>query len=112
MDVKKTEIPPREYFWKLHEEFLFGEIWQRPGLSRRDRSLVTIGLLAGLRNTMPLKSHIGRGLDHGLTKEEIEEACLHLTFYGGWPTAALAFQVANEVFAERAKKNAAPGKPA
>ncbi len=94
----------REVSPKLEEmsaEVLFGDIWERPELSKRDRSLITVANLVALYRTDQLKGHIGRALDNGVTKEEIGEVILHTTFYAGWPVGANAVKVAKEVFDER-----------
>ena len=79
---------------------LFGDMWERPGLSKRDRSLITISSLISLYRTGQLPGHLQRGLDNGLTKEEIGEVITHLAFYAGWPTAAQAARIAAEIFGE------------
>ena len=73
-------------------------MWERPGLSKRDRSLITVASLIALYRTDQLRGHIRRALDNGVTKEEIGEVITHMAFYGGWPTAANAVQVAKQVF--------------
>lgn len=83
---------------ELTERVLFGEIWERPGLSKRDRSLVTIAALVALYRRDQLPTHIQRGLMNGLTREEIVEAMTHLAFYAGWPTGMTAATVAAETF--------------
>ena len=85
---------------ELTTDVLFGEVWERPGLSKRDRSLITVAALTALYRTDQLRSHIRRALDNGVTKEEIGELITHIAFYGGWPTAVNAAQVAKEVFGE------------
>ena len=85
----------------LSADVLFGDVWERPGLSKRDRSLITVASLIALYRTDQLRGHLGRALDNGVTKDEISEIITHMAFYGGWPTAANAAQVAKEVFAER-----------
>ena len=82
------------------EKVLFGDVWKRPGLSPRDRSLVTVScLVAGYRiNELPF--HLKRALENGVTKEELIEAITHLAFYAGWPTASSAIGIARRVFAE------------
>ncbi|MSQ22779.1 MAG: carboxymuconolactone decarboxylase family protein [Dehalococcoidia bacterium] len=92
------EIAP--YLAELSAKVLFGDVWERPGLSKRDRSLITIAALVVLYRTEQIRGHIRRGLDNGVTKEEIGEMITHLAFYGGWPTAVNAAQVAREVFQE------------
>ena len=94
----------RDTFPKLNDatqNWLFGDIWERTGLSKRDRSIVTIAVNTALYRTEQLRSHINRGIDNGLTKDEIIELITHVTFYGGWPTGVNGAQVAAEVFAER-----------
>jgi 4-carboxymuconolactone decarboxylase len=84
----------------LTANVLFGDVWERPGLSKRDRSLITVAVLTALYRTDQLRGHIRRALDNGVTKEEIGEVITHIAFYGGWPTAANAVQVAKQVFDE------------
>jgi 4-carboxymuconolactone decarboxylase len=82
----------------LSANVLFGDVWERPGLSKRDRSLITVASLIALYRTDQLRGHIRRALDNGVTKDEISEVITHMAFYGGWPTAANAVQVAKQVF--------------
>ena len=83
---------------ELTADVLFGDVWERPGLSKRDRSLITVAALIALYRTDQLRGHIGRALDNGVTKDEIGEVINHMAFYAGWPTAANAVRVAKEVF--------------
>jgi 4-carboxymuconolactone decarboxylase len=83
------------------DNVLFGDVWERPQLSKRDRSLITVASLVAMYRTEQLRGHIGRALDNGVTKEEIAEVITHMAFYAGWPTAANAVQVAGEVFDQR-----------
>lgn len=85
-------------FVHLTDDVLFGEVWARPDLSPRDRSLVTISSLVSAGNTEQLRAHIPMGLDNGLTREEIVEAITHVAFYAGWPRAVSALTLAKEVF--------------
>lgn len=80
---------------------LFGDVWERPGLSKRDRSLITVATLMALYRTGQLPGHINRALDNGVTKEEIGEIITHIAFYAGWPTAANAAPIAKQVFDDR-----------
>lgn len=82
------------------QNVLFGDVWKRPGLSPRDRSLVTVScLVAGYRvNELPF--HLKRALENGVTKDELIETITHLAFYAGWPCAATAVAIARRVFAE------------
>jgi 4-carboxymuconolactone decarboxylase len=93
------EIAP--HLADLSADVLFGDVWERPGLSKRDRSLITVAVLTALYRTDQLRGHIWRALDNGVTKEEIGEVITHIAFYGGWPTAANAVQVAKQVFDEK-----------
>lgn len=86
---------------QLTDDVLFGDVWARPGLSPRDRSLVTVSALIALSRPDQLRSHLVRALDNGLSKDEISEALTHLAFYAGWPSAISAAGVAREVFADR-----------
>jgi 4-carboxymuconolactone decarboxylase len=83
---------------ELTENVLFGDVWERPGLSKRDRSLITIAALIALNRTQQLPMHLERALKNGLTKDEIVEAITHLAFYSGWPTSVSAAIVAKDVF--------------
>lgn len=96
------EIPLSEFAPKLSEltrQVLFGDVWERPGLAKRDRSLITVAALIALNRPEQLRFHLGKALENGLNKEELIEAITHLAFYSGWPTAMNAIKVAQEVFA-------------
>jgi 4-carboxymuconolactone decarboxylase len=75
-------------FAKLTQDFLFGDIWKRPPLSQRDKSLITITCLVALNRIEQIEFHLKKGLENGLTKDEIVAAITHIAFYAGWPTAA------------------------
>lgn len=81
-------------------EVLFGDVWKRPGLSPRDRSLVTVAALVALYRTNELPFHLAKALENGVTKDELIELITHLAFYSGWPTANSAVTVARKVFEE------------
>jgi 4-carboxymuconolactone decarboxylase len=81
----------------LSERVLFGEVWERPGLSKRDRSLITCATLIALGREKQLVGHLQRALDNGVTKQEIGEIITHLAFYAGWPAAMTAALVAKDV---------------
>ena len=83
---------------ELTDDVLFGDVWARPELSPRDRSLITCAALVAGGNTEQLRSHLARALDNGLTETELKEAITHLAFYAGWPRAMSATTVAKEVF--------------
>ncbi len=94
-----AEIAPK--LAELTADVVFGDVWERDALSKRDRSLITVAVLTALYRTDQLRGHIGRALDNGVTEEEIAEVIVHMAFYAGWPTAANAVRVAQEVYAER-----------
>ena len=83
---------------ELTDDVLYADIWERPGLSKRDRSLVTITALMALNRPDQLRSHINIGLQNGLTKDEIVETITHMAFYSGWPSAVSSLAIAKEVF--------------
>jgi 4-carboxymuconolactone decarboxylase len=82
----------------LSEKVLYGDVWERPGLSKRDRSLVTVAALVAMYRGDQLKGHLERALANGVTKDEIGEVITHLAFYSGWPTAMTAARIATKVF--------------
>ena len=71
---------------ELTDNVLFGDVWQRPGLSKRDRSLVTVSALVAMNRPDQLRSHLALARENGLTQEELIEAITHLAFYAGWPS--------------------------
>jgi 4-carboxymuconolactone decarboxylase len=83
----------------LTDEVLFGDIWRRPELPPRDRSLVTIAALITNGSTEQLRAHLQIAKDNGLTETELKEVIIHLAFYAGWPRAMSAITVAKQVFA-------------
>lgn len=86
---------------ELTDGVLFGDVWARPGLSPRDRSLVTVSALIAMNRPDQLRSHLQRARDNGLTEAELVEAITHLAFYAGWPSAVTASVVAKEVFQKK-----------
>ncbi|HKI04120.1 MAG TPA: carboxymuconolactone decarboxylase family protein [Thermoanaerobaculia bacterium] len=82
----------------LTDRVLFGEVWARPQLSQRDRSLVTVSALIAMNRPDQLRSHLARARENGVTQEELIETITHLAFYSGWPNAMSAITVAKEVF--------------
>jgi 4-carboxymuconolactone decarboxylase len=93
------EIAPK--LLQLTNEVLFADVWERPGLSKRDRSLITVAALIALNRTEQLRFHIPRALENGITKDELSELITHLAFYSGWPTSVSAAAVAKEIYSER-----------
>ena len=82
----------------LSDRVLFGEVWERPGLSKRDRSLITVAaLVAGYRHN-ELPGHVARALANGVTKDELAELVTHLAFYAGWPAANTAVPILRKAF--------------
>ncbi len=80
------------------DDVLFGQVWQRPGLSPKERSLVTVASLTTGGNTEQLVYHLGLAKDNGATEAELIEAITHLAFYAGWPKAMSAMAVARQPF--------------
>ena len=81
---------------QLTKEVLFGDIWQRPQLAPRERSLVTVAALVATGRLEQLPFHLQLARDNGLTREELVELIAHLAFYSGWPTAASALNRLDE----------------
>jgi 4-carboxymuconolactone decarboxylase len=86
---------------ELTDQVLFGDVWARPGLSPRDRSLITVAALVAGYRMGQMKSHLQLALSNGLTVEELVEAITHLAFYAGWPNAMTGMTQLNEVLAEQ-----------
>ena len=83
---------------ELSESVLFGDVWERSQLSKRDRSLITVAALVALYRSDQLPGHLERALANGVTREEIGELITHLAFYAGWPVAMTAARIARGVF--------------
>jgi 4-carboxymuconolactone decarboxylase len=81
----------------LTEDVLFGDVWERPELSKRDRSLITCAVLTALYRPQQLHGHLIRALNNGVTKSEISEMITHVAFYAGWPSSVSAASVADEI---------------
>jgi len=82
------------------DEVLFGQVWPRAELSSKDRSLVTVSVLATLGATEQLTYHLGLAKQNGNTETELKEAITHIAFYAGWPRAMSAMTVAKQVFGD------------
>jgi 4-carboxymuconolactone decarboxylase len=93
-----TEYAPK--FGEVTTGQLFGDIWERPELSKRDRSLITVATLVALYRQNELPFHLKRAAENGLSEAEIIEAITHLAFYAGWPCAATALTIAQKVYGE------------
>ena len=85
-------------FVHFTDEVLFGQVWPRTELSAKQRSLVTVSVLATLGATDQLGYHLGRAKENGNTEAELIEAITHIAFYAGWPRAMSAMTVAKQVF--------------
>ena len=86
---------------KYRQETLFGDLWKRPGLSIRDRSIATLAALIARNQTAEMPEYLNFALDNGVKPSEISEIVTHLAFYAGWGNAMQAVAVAKEVFAAR-----------
>jgi 4-carboxymuconolactone decarboxylase len=85
---------------ELTDEVLFGDVWERPELAKRDRSLITVATLITSSSLEQLGNHLRLAEQNGLTETELKEAIVRLAFYAGWPKAMSAIQVAKQIFAE------------
>ncbi|HTL54765.1 MAG TPA: carboxymuconolactone decarboxylase family protein [Candidatus Limnocylindrales bacterium] len=86
---------------ELTDNVLYGDVWERPELSKRDRSLVTVAALIALNRPDQLRSHLVKARENGVKQEELIETITHLAFYAGWPNAVTAVAVAKEVFEKK-----------
>jgi 4-carboxymuconolactone decarboxylase len=87
-------------FQELVERYAWGEVWSRPGLDRRQRSMITLATLTALRAEGELELHVRAALRNGVTREEIAEVLLHTALYAGLPAANAAFAIAQRVLDE------------
>lgn len=86
---------------ELTDNVLYADVWERPGLSKRDRSLITVSALVAMHRPDQLRSHLQRARDNGLSEAELVEAITHLAFYSGWPNAVSAIAIAKDVFKKK-----------
>jgi 4-carboxymuconolactone decarboxylase len=92
-----------DFNWPLQQlttEYCWDEIWNRPGLDRRSRSILNLGMIAALNRPHELKIHIRGALNNGITKEELREIFLQISVYCGMPAGIDSFRLAKEVFKE------------
>jgi 4-carboxymuconolactone decarboxylase len=82
---------------ELTEKVLFADVWERPQLSKRDRSLITCAALVALGKTEQMNFHFPRALENGVTEQELVELITHLAFYAGWPAAISAATKAKDL---------------
>jgi 4-carboxymuconolactone decarboxylase len=103
-DIKQPMRAPwgdiAPHLTEISNTVLFDDIWQRPGLSPRDRSLVTVASLIALYRGNELPFHLKKAMENGVTRDEIIEMVTHLAFYSGWPTASSALAIVRQVFAD------------
>jgi 4-carboxymuconolactone decarboxylase len=86
---------------QITDDVLYGDVWERPQLSKRDRSLVTVAALIAMNRPDQLRSHFARARENGVTQEELIETITHMAFYAGWPNAVTALAVAREIFEKK-----------
>jgi len=101
--AKATESEFNATFQDFITRYAWGEIWTRPGLPRKTRSLITIGMMVALNRSDELRLHLRAAANNGVTRKEIQEVLLHSAVYCGVPAANTAFHIAQEVFAEKRK---------
>jgi 4-carboxymuconolactone decarboxylase len=82
---------------EITDQILYADIWERPALAKRDRSLITVAALVALNRTQQLPFHLQLALDNGVTQTELVELMTHLAFYSGWPTTMSALLAAKDV---------------
>ncbi len=85
---------------ELTEDVLFGDVWERPQLSKRDRSMITCAALVAMGKTEQMTFHFPRAMENGVTRDELIELITHLAFYAGWPNAMSAMLRAKELLGE------------
>lgn len=83
---------------ELTDKVLYADVWERPQLSKRDRSLITVSALVAMNRPDQLRSHLELAKKNGVTEQELIETMTHLAFYAGWPNAVTAIGVAKDVF--------------
>jgi len=110
MSTKMHQTPAQEMFGDfapelvdLTERVLFGDVWERPRLSKRDRSLITCAALVVTGSTEQMDFHFPRAIENGVKQDELVEMITHLAFYGGWPHAVSAMTRAKELFGKKQK---------
>jgi 4-carboxymuconolactone decarboxylase len=108
MDTKKPATAARKNLGdfapklvELTEEVLFGDVWERPQLSKRDRSLITCAALVATGKTEQMNFHFPRAIENGVTQAELIELITHLAFYAGWPSAMSAATRAKELLGKK-----------
>jgi len=87
-------------FEELVNQYCFGEIWGRPGLDRKTRSIITLSMLTGLNRPNQIRAHVRGAIANGVSKSELQEVFLQAAIYCGVPAAVESFRIAREVFQE------------
>jgi 4-carboxymuconolactone decarboxylase len=85
---------------QLTDQVLFGDVWERTELSKRDRSLITVAALVAMNRTEQLRFHLPNAVKNGVKEQELIEVITHLAFYSGWPNAMSAMTLAKELFSK------------
>lgn len=101
--VDASVLKATDYNWPMQQlvtEYCWNEVWNRPGLSRRDRSILNLGMISALGRSHELKLHIRGAINNGLTKDEIREIMLQIAVYCGVPAGVDSFRTTQELFAE------------
>ncbi len=91
---------------QLGRDVLFGDVWERPGHSKRDRSLITVAALVASYRPQQLPFHMKRALENGVAPDELVELVTHLAFYAGWPSAVTAAEVLGPILNEHGNSGA------
>ena len=86
---------------QLTDEVIFDDIWARPELAPRDRSLCTVAALISVGQSAQIPFHVNKAMDNGMSQVEAAEAITHLAFYAGWPNAMSAAAIVKDIFAKR-----------
>jgi 4-carboxymuconolactone decarboxylase len=109
MSQEQPDKGPRKSFGDIapklaaiSEDVLFGDVWRRPELSPRDRSMVTCAALVAMGKTEQMNFHFPRAIQNGVTQEELVEIVTHMAFYAGWPNAMSAVTKLRELFGPKA----------
>jgi 4-carboxymuconolactone decarboxylase len=108
--VDKSIANATAFIWPMQElvtKYCWGEIWTRPGMSRRERSIINLAMLTALNRPHEIKLHVNGALNKGLSRDDIAEIFLQAAIYCGVPAAIDSFRIAAEVFNEREKADSA-----
>ena len=98
--ISAADNPATRDIARITNDYLFGEIWSRPGLALRDRSLITVATLLAAGHEPQLKTHMKGAISNGVTVDELKEVAIHLANYSGWPSAMNGLRILQEVAKE------------